>query len=241
MTIWIIAALCAYFVKGLCGFANTLVFTSILSFTNSNVGISPIDLLLGYPPNAIMIWKERKSIRWKVCLPLIALVYLGNIPGVLFLKNADIGIIKILCGFAIMAVGIQMLVNDRRSAQPKKSSPIVMGLIGLISGVLCGLYGIGALISVYVSRATEDSHQFKANLSAVFFAENTFRIILYSVMGIFTWGAVRQALIVLPFVLIGLFLGMFSSRFLNEKMAKKVVIIMLIVSGLALVLNTIWA
>lgn len=36
---WIVAALCAFFVKGLCGFANTLVFTTILSFGNSNVNI----------------------------------------------------------------------------------------------------------------------------------------------------------------------------------------------------------
>ena len=32
MYLWIIAAVAAYFIKGLCGFANTLVFTSILSF-----------------------------------------------------------------------------------------------------------------------------------------------------------------------------------------------------------------
>lgn len=42
----IIAAIAAYFIKGLCGFANTLVFTSILSFCASNANISPIDLLL---------------------------------------------------------------------------------------------------------------------------------------------------------------------------------------------------
>ena len=32
MILWIIATLCAFFIKGLCGFANTLVFTSILGF-----------------------------------------------------------------------------------------------------------------------------------------------------------------------------------------------------------------
>ena len=32
MIYWILATLTAFFIKGLCGFANTLVFTSILSF-----------------------------------------------------------------------------------------------------------------------------------------------------------------------------------------------------------------
>ena len=49
MHLLIIAAVAAYFIKGLCGFANTLVFTLILSFGVSNANISPIDLLLGYP------------------------------------------------------------------------------------------------------------------------------------------------------------------------------------------------
>lgn len=52
----------AYFVKGLCGFANTLVFTSILSFGSAtNANISPVDLLVGYPTNVILTWKNRKS------------------------------------------------------------------------------------------------------------------------------------------------------------------------------------
>lgn len=89
MSWWILAALCAYFVKGLCGFANTLIFTSILSFGNNNVSISPIELLLGYPSNAILVIRERKSINWKICLPLA-----GLSPGILSGKVMDEKIVK---------------------------------------------------------------------------------------------------------------------------------------------------
>lgn len=61
MILWIIAAICAFFIKGLCGFANTLVFTSILSFGVNNASISPVELLLGYPGNLLLAWKERKK------------------------------------------------------------------------------------------------------------------------------------------------------------------------------------
>ena len=77
MCVWIIAAVAAYFIKGLCGFANTLVFTSILSFGMSNANISLIDLLLGYPTNLILTWKNRKSLDPKVYLPLAAPVLSG--------------------------------------------------------------------------------------------------------------------------------------------------------------------
>ena len=48
MTMWVIATFVAFFVKGVCGFANTLVFTSILSYGTANANISPTELLIGY-------------------------------------------------------------------------------------------------------------------------------------------------------------------------------------------------
>ena len=62
MYLWMLAAVVAYFIKGLCGFANTLVFTAILSFGSVNANISPIDLLLGYPANVILTWENRKNL-----------------------------------------------------------------------------------------------------------------------------------------------------------------------------------
>jgi uncharacterized membrane protein YfcA len=87
MYLWILAAVAAYFIKGLCGFANTLVFTSILSFGVANANISPIDLLLGYPTNLILTWKNRRSLDPKVYLPLAALVLVGSIPGAVIGAN----------------------------------------------------------------------------------------------------------------------------------------------------------
>ena len=77
---WMIcAALCAYFIKGLCGFANTLVFTTILSFGYDNVNISPVELILGYSTNLMLIRKERASLKTKIWLPLTAIVLVGDI------------------------------------------------------------------------------------------------------------------------------------------------------------------
>lgn len=228
------AAVCAYFVKGLCGFANTLIFTSILSFTNNNVSISPIELLLGFPSNAILVYRERKSIDWKICLPIAALVLLGSIPGAFFLKNADSALIKIIFGFVIIFIGLEMLL---RELQQKKSrqSRVLLTVIGLLSGLLCGLYGIGALLGAYMGRVTEDSHAFKANLCVVFLTENIFRVILYTYMDILTGEIFRQALMLAPAMLIGLSLGMYSVRFLDEKIVRKIVVLMLILSGVTLI------
>lgn len=234
---WMIAALCAFFIKGLCGFANTLVFTTILSFGNSNVNISPVELILGYPTNLIMAWKERKSIKWSICLPLAAIVIMGCIPGAFFLKNTDTGVIKKIFGVVIILIDMEMLFRDFQRRKIKQS-PTVLIVIGILSGLLCGLYGIGALLGAYMSRVTDNSSSFKANICVVFFAENTFRIFLYGMWGILTFEILKQAVILAPMMLCGLGLGMLSSRVFDERIVKKLVIVLLILSGIALIINS---
>lgn len=71
----------------------------------------------------------------------------------------------------------------------------------------------------------------------MFLAENTFRIIMYGMWGIITLQAVKQAVMLVPCMLIGLGLGIGSAKVLDDKFVKKFVIIMLMISGLALVIN----
>lgn len=229
------AAVCAYFVKGLCGFANTLVFSTILSFSTNNVNISPVELVLGLPSNIMISYKERKSVQWKVCLPLAGLVLLGDIPGILLLKNTNTQVIKGIFGFVIIAIGVEMLL--REYMRKTKKSQLLLITIGILSGILCGLYGIGALLAAYMGRVTDNSSSFKGNLCIVFLIDNLFRLVMYGVTGIITLATLKQSVILFPFMALGLFQGMKGSSFLDEKKIKKLVIIMLILSGVSLIVT----
>ena len=225
------AAVCAYFVKGLCGFANTLVFSTILSFSTNNVNISPVELVLGLPSNIMISYKERKSVQWKVCLPLAGLVLLGDIPGILLLKNTNTQVIKGIFGFVIIAIGVEMLLREYMR-KTKKSQLLLITI-----GILCGLYGIGALLAAYMGRVTDNSSSFKGNLCIVFLIDNLFRLVMYGVTGIITLATLKQSAIFFPCMALGLFLGMKGSSFLDEKKIKKLVIIMLILSGVSLIVT----
>ena len=237
MALWMLAAAAAYFVKGLCGFANTLVFTSILSFGSAtNANISPVDLLVGYPTNVILTWKNREKLNARVWLPLAALVLAGSVPGALLLKHVDARAIKVVFGAVIVLLGAEMLLRERQKGK-LRSSKLLLVLIGVLAGVLCGLFGVGALLAAYVSRVTEDGGSFKANISAVFIVDNTFRIVLYSVLGLLTFDTLKTALLLLPFALAGLFLGMKCSSRMNESLVKKITSILLVLSGISLILK----
>lgn len=225
-----------FFVKGLCGFANTLVFTSILGFGANNVNISPVELVLGYPSNVIMTYKNRKCLKPSVCIPLAILVLVGSIPGAFLLKYLNARYLKIFFGVVIIFVGLEMFFRER-SKKEIRQSKLLLGSIGLLSGLLTGLFGVGALLAAYVGRVAQNTKEFKANMSAVFIVDNTFRVILYSVLGVITWSTLKQSLLMMPFVLLGLYAGMFSSRFLDDRVVKKLVIILLIISGVMLIVK----
>ena len=235
MIFWIIATLLAFYVKGLCGFANTLVFTSILSFGTANINISPVELILGYPTNLIISIKERKAITPRIVIPLAIMVIIGSLGGALFLKNADTTLIKIIFGVLVILVGIEMLLREL-SQMKAKNSKLLLTIIGILSGLLCGLYGVGALLGAYIGRTTDDLKSFKANICTVFIIENTFRVILYLFYGIITMESLKRALLLSPFMLIGLVAGMLSAGRISERVVKKIVIVLLIVSGIALIL-----
>ena len=113
----------------------------------------------------------------------------------------------------------------------------LLALIGLLSGVMSGLFGVAALMVAYVTRMTEDSEAMKANISAVFAADNTFRLILYLFLGIITWSSLKTAALLLPAALLGLFCGVQLSGRLPERFIKHLVFLVLLFSGIMLILK----
>ena len=222
MSLFILATLAAFFIKGLCGFANTLVFQSILSFGVNNASISPVELALGFPGNAILTWQNRKSLDPKVFGPLMALM----------LSSIDGRIVKIIFGAAIILIALDML---RGQGKPRKEKKWLTALVGVAAGVLSGMFGVGALLAAYVSRITETNGAFKANISVVFLAENVFRFALYAALGILNQAALITAVKLMPFMLVSLFAGIAVSKKIDDRRIRKLVLLLLVVSGAMLI------
>jgi uncharacterized membrane protein YfcA len=104
---------------------------------------------------------------------------------------------------------------------------------------MCGMFGVGVLVAAYVSRVTNTSSEFKANLSMVFIIENTFRIISYLALGVLSFASLQKALCLAPVMLLSLWLGMKCADIMDEKLVKKLVIVFLIISGIAMIVNNI--
>ncbi|SES74774.1 hypothetical protein SAMN02910413_0737 [Pseudobutyrivibrio sp. C4] len=236
MFLWILAAFCAFFVKGLCGFANTLVFDTILGFGVNNVNISPVELILGYPANITLVYKNRKHINKNIVIPLIIVVILGSIPGAVVLRYVNANIVKMIFGVMVTLVGINMMYREYKPSSGR-SHKVFDIVIGILAGAMCGMFGVGVLLAAFVSKVTKTSTEFKANLSLVFIAENTFRFITYIFLGVMTFDSLIKAICLVPVMIIGLWMGMKAGDIMDEKLIKKLVIIFLIISGIAMIVN----
>lgn len=238
-TFFMFAVVTAYFIKGLCGFGNTLMLTSIMAFRINNSAITPIDLLLGYPANLIQAYKNKSSANFTHWFPIALCVVLGNIPGAVMLKTLPVHWIKMLCGAAIIVISLMRIMKSKTPSAQSNHHWTKNLFWGILTGISCGLFGIGAFLAAYVGTISKNSHQFKGNLSMIFLIENTFRIVLFIWLELLTRNMLFQVLFLFPAMLIGTFSGIALSGYLNEQKVQTIISIILLFSGLNMIIQNI--
>ena len=238
MALWMLVALLGYFVKGVAGIGNTLVVTSMMSYTRTNAEITPVELLLCVPTNLVVNWVYRKHINWKLAIAPMCMVLAGDVLGVLLLKNVDVTAMKMVFGVVLILLSVEQLWRELRGKPGKAAHPALMLALGISAGVLCGMFGVGALLAAYFARVTTDDATYKGTMSVIFTVENTFRVIAYSATGLLTTASLTNAAMLLPFMGVGLFLGIRLSSRMNPRAMRLVITVMLLVSGLPLILTS---
>ena len=236
MPLWMLAVLVGYFIKGVAGIGNTLVVTSAMSYTRTNAEITPVELLLCVPTNLAVTWVYRKHINWKLAIAPMCMVLAGDILGVLLLKNVDVTAMKAVFGVVLILLSVEQLWRELRGKPGKSAHPALMLALGISAGVLCGMFGVGALLAAYLSRVTTDDMTYKGTMSVIFTVENAFRIVAYSVTGLLTTASLINAAMLLPFMGLGLFLGIRLSSRMNARAMRIIIGVMLLISGVPLVL-----
>jgi uncharacterized membrane protein YfcA len=200
--------------------------------------ISPMNLLLQAPINAYMSWKNRKNFSIKNALFMLVFILCGIVPGTLLLKFAGSWMLKACLGVLVLGIGVEMITRNR--ARPTgRQNRVIMAFISLCSGISAGLYGINLFFVAYVERTAQNRSAFRGNVCFIFFVENTVRIIIYAIMGIFTRYILLLTGIALPGMVLGFLLGSRVDRKLGESAIRRVIITMFMIGGLSILLKAI--
>ncbi len=144
----------------------------------------------------------------------------------------------VLAGFMIM-VGIyglsQQLTGKRRAAL----SPRIRWLLSVflpLGGVIHGAFGSGGpLVVVYAARAITDKAAFRLTLCMMWFTMNCVMILQWALSAGNHLHVLRLVGFLLPFTLVGLYIGNRAHYRINEAAFRKLVYSVLVASGLVLV------
>ncbi len=236
----LLAALFSYIIKGIAGFGNTLLMTPLFSFVLKSKQITPIDLLFSIPINTFLILKDRKDFSLKVVLPISILLLIGDVIGALFLQTTDDRILKIILSILIIGIAIEMGTRPKK-VEGKRANPLFLGVIGVMSGITAGIFGISVLLIAYISRTSSSRGNFRSSLGFVFLIDNFFRLIYYIIMPnpIITVSSIRYFILLFPSVILGMFIGVKLEKRINEKAMMKILITILVSTGVMLFLQNI--
>lgn len=224
---------CSYFVKGVAGFGDPLISNPMLSMTTlQNNQITPMNLLMNWPLNFYIAFKNRKSFSIKSTLPMIACILIGMIPGMLLLKYAASWILKAALGLLIVVCGVEMLT--RKESAKTSGNPVVMALVSVASGFTAGLYGINLFFVAYIERTGYvNRSQFRGQMCFIFFIENTIRLIIYIFTGFYTLSVIKLACISALGVVCGMLLGNRVDSKLSEATVRRVITVVFICAGVS--------
>ena len=234
--VWFVTVFAAYFVKGLAGFGNTPIHTGVMALMMNNADLTPVDFVLTVPANVTLTLRYRRHLKTRLFLPAALISMAAMIPGAYLLKNTDSRSLKILFGFVIILLGADML---RRKTEGKAPPMWLYLILTAVSGLISGLFGIGVLMAATMGRVIRDPEALKANLSAVFVADNAMQAILYIMHGLLTWPVAMRAFTMYPAMLLGLFAGIKCAGKLNERTVRFCAAVLLCVCGVFLIVGNI--
>lgn len=220
------------------GFGAGLIAVGTLAVFLPNLhDVVVIILLVSFPAELYVVASSWKKIKWRGVALILAGVAVGIPLGAWLLQLGDPTIVLAVLGLVLVVVGTGFLVVRQRQSV---SFPRWVGApLGLVSGVLAGLFGTGGppLIFYYQLSGVEKA-AFRAHLMAIFLSVTVVRFPTYAVSGLITETRIWSALMVMPAVLLGAYIGHRLHVNINDATFRRLVSAALVVIGLVLLLRS---
>jgi uncharacterized membrane protein YfcA len=193
-------------------------------------------LLVNLPAELGVVARSRGEIRWRGVAALLVGIFLGIPLGAYLLKTGDPRFVLLLLGGFLIAVGAVFLGLPER--RPVRWPRWAVAPVGLVSGVLTGMFGTGGppLIIWYRLQGLPKS-AFRGNLMAIFLMMTVVRVPSYVVSGLVTEARLWSGLAVMPAALAGAWLGHRIHVRIAERTFQRLVSVVLVLIGLVLLLR----
>ncbi len=162
--------------------------------------------------------------------PLMLTGLFGLPLGIYVLLALSESVLRTITGVVIVLFALALLLGLNLEIKNEK---LALAPVGIASGLLAsGIAMAGPPVILFFSNQGMLKQVFRANLAAYFVFLNTLTIPAHAASGLITGEVVRFALLFLPTLVAGMVLGSFLSRRVPEVHFRRVVLVVVLCSGL---------
>lgn len=228
----------AAFVMSLTGFGYGLVsmgaYANVMSVADANLLATVLSIIV----IVVNLAPLRRSVRWRLLLPIFAAAAVGIPIGVYVLVLIDERILKIALGVVILAVvGVNQLSVG---SEVRKPNIPAAAAAGLVSGAMGGAFAIGGLpMTLYLSGVLQDKRELKANQLLYLLVTMSARVpLLVAGSGVSRDLVITGGVLLVP-VAIGIAGGIWAYSRMSSVWVRRVVQMLLAISAILLIVRSI--
>lgn len=211
--------LVASIVHGIAGFGLAQVSMGIMPLFREAASAAIIFSMVAVVSNFRVWWSVKEHFDWKDWLKPVIGLALGLPIGLYVFDRLNKGQVKIAIGIVLLIAVVFIILGKQTSilsslfkGKDYSGGYVLAILAGLIAGILAGAVAIpGPPMILYgtfmVATGNWDGKKMKATFTAFFGTVMLYRVASTAIQGNITGGLVIQALIAVPAMLIGVFIG----------------------------------
>ena len=228
-------ALAGGIVNGFTGFGTALTAIGIWIYAippTVAASLAIICSVVSQTQTLHLIWR---AIDWRRVLFFVVPGILGVPIGTLLLPHIDPKLFKLVIGCFLIVYPAYVLIRNRQ-IKSAWGGTVADGIIGFGGGILGGLTGLsGVLPIVWTDVRGWSKEQRRSIVQFYNMAILSLALVSHAFSGLLTWQVVVSAAIALPGTIAGAWFGAFLYRRLADHGYQRVVMALLLISGLGLI------
>jgi uncharacterized membrane protein YfcA len=234
LTIFLVATFAGALVAGLSGFAFGLVAASIWLYILTPLQTATLIIAFGLVVQGYSVWKLRHALNWMKLLPFLIGAAIGVPIGVTILTWANPAYVRAGVGLFLILYSLYALF--RPAIKPVTAGGATADAsVGFLNGILAGVTGLaGILATIWCGLRAWPKDQQRAVFQPVAVAIFAMTAAWLGVKSAISADTIRLFLLGLPALFAGTWIGMKLYGRINEATFRKVVLVLLLFSGAAL-------
>ena len=229
----------AYVVRGMSGFGAGLIATPLLAFLLPMSTVVPVTALIVFVLFVFLTLRDRHQVLWDEFRRLLLPTLVGVAGGLYLFTTLDNRLLLKLLGGFLVAYAAYMLIAQWVGVKQVRLSEkwaLPLGFLGAFIDSMFGGGG-GTLVVIYLHGRNVGKAEFRATLAVLWFVEMIARIGGYTLAGYYTQSTLALVAAMLPFMLLGTWVGEKINAHISPDTFTKVLAVMLLLSGASLLLK----